>query len=262
MVSISDWISIICAVVALIATIIIAILQRCQSKHIENFEKRQDERDEQRHQEKVKAQAVSFVSKHYKNRGLIPLCAIAAMYNDLFYYNREMYREFCCCTKEVQNKVLKYCDLDLKVNEDDIYWKCLSAVISVIERHFPDDKCIFYDGGKYLERSLKYYAKESIPHQDVEYRNHIIDVLVDAFKKNDTIDKPIQQLSMEYNFGGCKEIEACQLTSVVAEFIAVYGGSQKKENDGSPGAYAGEEIETMEDLFLLALFEIYTNLVV
>ncbi len=33
-------------------------------------------------------------------------------------------------------------------------------------------------------------------------------------------------------------------------------------NDGSPGAYAGEEIETMEDLFLLALFEIYTNLVV
>ena len=30
---------------------------------------------------------------------------------------------------------------------------------------------------------------------------------------------------------------------------------------GSPGRYDGEVIETMEDLFLLALFEIYTNCV-
>lgn len=30
---------------------------------------------------------------------------------------------------------------------------------------------------------------------------------------------------------------------------------------GSPGGYDGEVIETMEDLFLLALFEIYTNCV-
>lgn len=102
MMTVSDWISIICAGVALIVTIVIAILQIRQSNRMEKFEKRQDKRDEQRHQESVKAQAVSFISKYYKDRGLIPLCAIATMYNDLFYYNREMYREFCCCTKEVQ----------------------------------------------------------------------------------------------------------------------------------------------------------------
>ncbi len=99
MMSVSDWISIICAGVALIVTVIIAVLQIRQSNRMERFEKRQDKRDEQRHQESVKAQAVSFISKYYKDRGLIPLCAIATMYNDLFYYNREMYREFCCCTK-------------------------------------------------------------------------------------------------------------------------------------------------------------------
>ena len=98
MMSVSDWISIICAGVALIVTVIIAVLQIRQSNRMERFEKRQDKRDEQRHQESVKAQAVSFISKYYKDRGLIPLCAIATMYNDLFYYNREMYREFCCCS--------------------------------------------------------------------------------------------------------------------------------------------------------------------
>lgn len=90
MMSVSDWISIICAGVALIVTVIIAVLQIRQSNRMERFEKRQDKRDEQRHQESVKAQAVSFISKYYKDRGLIPLCAIATMYNDLFYYNREI----------------------------------------------------------------------------------------------------------------------------------------------------------------------------
>lgn len=148
--SISDWISIVCAIVALLATIIIAALQIKQSNRMEKFEKRQDERDEKRHQESVKAQAVSFISKYYKDRGLIPLCAIAAMYNDLFYYNREMYREFCCCTKEVQNRILEYCDLDLRVSEQDIYGKCLTAIEDAIKQYFPDDMSIFYEGGKYL----------------------------------------------------------------------------------------------------------------
>lgn len=155
MMTVSDWISIICAGVALIVTIVIAILQIRQSNRMEKFEKRQDKRDEERHQESVKAQAVSFISKYYKDRGLIPLCAIAAMYNDLFYYNREMYREFCCCTKEVQNRILEYCDLDLRVSEYNIFEKCLAAIESVLNEHFPDDKSVFYDGGKYFARSLE-----------------------------------------------------------------------------------------------------------
>ena len=66
--SISDWISIISAVVALTATIIIAILQIKQSNRMEKFEKRQDMRDEQRHQECVKSQAVSFISRSEERR--------------------------------------------------------------------------------------------------------------------------------------------------------------------------------------------------
>lgn len=259
----NNWISIICAVVALIVTVIIAVLQIRQSNRMERFEKRQDKRDEQRHQESVKAQAVSFISKYYKDRGLIPLCAIATMYNDLFYYNREMYREFCCCTKEVQNRILEYCGLDLRVSEYSIYEKCLVAIESVLNKRFPDDKSVFYDGGKYFTRSLEYYAAKPIPHQEFEYQNHITDVLANAFNSNDKKATPIQQLSVEYNFESCEGIETCQLVTVIAEFSAIYGNKNKNidKSYGSPGGYDGEVIETMEDLFLLALFEIYTNCV-
>ena len=262
--SISDWISIISAVVALTATIIIAILQIKQSRRMEKFEKRQDMRDEQRHQEYVKSQAVSFISKYYKDRGLIPLCAVAAMYNDLFYYNREMYREFCCCTKEVQNRILEYCKLDLRVDNCNIYEMCLTAIENVIKKHFPNDTNVFYDGGKYFERSIEFYAGEPIPHQEFEYQSHITDILANAFNSNNKNAMPIRQLSSEYDFGGCNEIEACQLVTVIAEFIAIYGNSHKNsdKNFGSPGGYDGEVIETMEDLFLLALFEIYINCVI
>ena len=264
MMTVSDWISIICAGVALIVTVIIAVLQIRQSNRMEKFEKRQDKRDEERHQESVKAQAVSFISKYYKDRGLIPLCAIATMYNDLFYYNREMYREFCCCTKEVQNRILEYCDLDLRVSEYNIFEKCLVAIESVLKEHFPNDKSVFYDGGKYFERSIEFYAGKPIPHQEFEYQSHITDILANAFNSSNKNAMPIRQLSSEYDFGGCNEIEACQLVTVIAEFIAIYGNSHKNsdKNFGSPGGYDGEVIETMEDLFLLALFEIYINCVI
>lgn len=261
MMSVSDWISIICAGVALIVTVIIAVLQIRQSNRMEMFEKRQDKRDEERHQESVKSQAVSFISKYYKDKGLIPLCAIATMYNDLFYYNREMYREFCCCTKEVQNRILKYCDLDLRVSESNIYEKCLTAIEGVINKHFPDDKSVFYDGGKYFARSLEYYADKPIPHREFEYQKHITDVLASAFRSNDKKATPIQRLSAEYNFGSCEEIETCQLVTVIVKFAAIYGNKSNEKSYGSPGGYDGEAIKTMEDLFLLALFEIYTNCV-
>lgn len=76
----------ICSVISLIVTIAIAVMQIFQSKRMEEFKRRQDERDERRHAEGNKAQAVEFISKYYSDRGLIPLCAVAAMHNDLFLF--------------------------------------------------------------------------------------------------------------------------------------------------------------------------------
>lgn len=284
--SVSDWISIICAGVSLFVTIIIAILQFWQSSRMNKFELRQDERDEQRHAESVKAQAVSFVSKYYSDRGLIPLCAIAAMHNDLFYYSREMYREFCCLTLEVQNRILEYCRLDLRVKEDNrLFYRCISEVEKVLREHFPDDESPFYDGGKYVLRSLESYGGELIPVECIDYRpaymdskvgkifspgfdgtspyeSCITDVLDAAFRGEDT-QQPVAKLEQMYGFCGVSEIEACQFATVLAEYIAIYGSKDDNldKDYGSPGGYAGETIDTMEDLFLLSVFEMYIRLV-
>lgn len=278
----SDWISIICASISLIVTIVIAGLQLWQSGRMEKFERRQDERDERRHAEEVKSQAVSFISKHYANRGLIPLCAIAAMHNDLYYYSREMYREFCCMTLEAQNRVLEYCGLDLRVAEKKgLFRRCIKAVEEVLHTCFPGDESPFYDGGKYVLRSLEYYGEEKIPVERINYRpsymtgpltanfdgtssyeSCITDVLSESFR-GDGSEHPVSVLEREYGFRGELENEACQFATVLAQYIAIYG-SEDDDSDkeyGAPGGYAGETIDTMEDLFLLAVFEMYIHLV-
>lgn len=249
---------------------------------MEEFERRQDERDERRHAEGNKAQAVEFISKYYSDRGLIPLCAVAAMHNDLFYYSREMYRNFCCLVPEVQNLILKYCDLDLRVRkENDLFARCIAAVEAALRDRFPEDKTILYEDGKYVLRSLERYAGERLPAPRVdlpperldssflspdgcapEYDYLIRKVLSEAFESRDASFTPISHLKKEYQFQASSEIEACRFATTVAFYAATYGsGDETNDRDyGCPGGFDGERIETMEDLFLLAVFQIYTKL--
>lgn len=160
----NEWAELICAFISLFVTVIIGKKQSCQSKRMEEFERRQDERDERRHAEGNKARAIEFISKHYADRGLIPLCAVAAMHNDLFHYSRKMYWEFCCLVPEVQNLILEFCNLDLRVRgEDDLFVRCITAVEAALRDRFPEDESVLYDDGKYVLRSLERYAGERLP---------------------------------------------------------------------------------------------------
>ncbi len=278
----NEWAELICAVISLLVIAIIGMKQYCQSKRMEEFERRQDERDERRHAEGNKAQAVEFISKYYTDRGLIPLCAVAAMYNDFFHYSRKMYWEFCCLVPEVQNLILKYCDLDLRVRkENDLFVRCIAAVEAALRDRFPKDEPAFYDDGKYVLRSLDRYAGEKIPAVRIgnlpkcldayrpisdsrtpEYNLFIIEVLSRAFESQDASLTPISCLEKAYCFESSPEIEACRFASTVAFYAATYGSCDEANNRyyGCPGGFDGERIETMEDLFLLTVFQIYTKL--
>lgn len=278
----NEWAELICAVISLLVIAIIGMKQYCQSKRMEEFERREDERDERRHAEGNKAQAVEFISKYYTDRGLIPLCAVAAMYNDLFHYSRKMYWEFCCLVPEVQNLILKYCDLDLRVRkENDLFVRCIAAVEAALRDRFPKDEPAFYDDGKYVLRSLDRYAGEKIPAVRIgnlpkcldayrpisdsrtpEYNLFIIEVLSRAFESQDASLTPISCLEKAYCFESSPEIEACRFASTVAFYAATYGSCDEANNRyyGCPGGFDGERIETMGDLFLLTVFQIYTKL--
>lgn len=272
----------ICAFISLFVTVIIGKKQSCQSKRMEELERRQDERDERRHAEGNKAQAIEFISKHYADRGLIPLCAVAAMHNDLFHYSRKMYWEFCCLVPEVQNLILEFCNLDLRVRgEDDLFIRCITAVEAALRDRFPEDESVLYDDGKYVLRSLERYAGERLPALRVdllpecldssflppdsctlEYDHLIRKVLSEAFESRDASFTPISHLKNEYQFESSSEIEACRFASTVAFYAATYGSGDEANNRyyGCPGGFDGERIETMEDLFLLTVFQIYTKL--
>lgn len=271
----------ICAVISLLVTAIIGLKQYCQSRRMEEFERRQDERDERRHAEGNRTKAVEFISRYYSDRGLIPLCAVAAMHNDLFYYSREMYRSFCCLTPEVQNLILEYCNLDLRVRkENDLFNRCIAAIENALRDRFPKDETAFYDDGKYVLRSLDRYAGEKIPivrighlpkcldafcpisdSRTPEYDLFIIEVLSRAFESQDDSLTPISCLEKAYCFESSSEIEACLFETTVAFYVATYGtGDEANDRDyGCPGGFDGERIETMEDLFLLAVFQMYTR---
>ena len=273
---------IICSLFSLIVTIAIAVMQIFQSKRMEEFERRQDERDERRHAEGNRAQAVEFISEHYSDRGLIPLCAVAAMHNNLFHYSRKMYWEFCCLVPEVQNLILKYCNLDLRVRrEDDLFVRCIAAVEAALRDRFPEDEPGLYDDGKYVLRSLERYAEERLPAPRVdllpecldssilppdscttEYDYLIRKVLSEAFESRGASFAPISYLKREYQFESSSEIEACRFETTVAFYVATYGsGDEANDRDyGCPGGFDGERIDTMEDLFLLAVFQMYTRL--
>ncbi len=278
----NEWAELICAFISLFVTVIIGKKQSCQSKRMEEFERRQDERDECRHAEGNKARAIEFISKHYADRGLIPLCAVAAMHNDLFHYTRKMYWEFCCLVPEVQNLILKYCDLDLRVrDEDDLFVRCIAAVEAVLRDRFPEDQSVLYDDGKYVLRSLERYAGERLPEPRVNLLPECLDssflppdsctpgydylirkVLSEAFGSRDASFAPISYLKNDYQFESSPEIEACRFASTVAFYAATYGSGDEANNRyyGCPGGFDGERIETMEDLFLLTVFQIYIKL--
>ena len=272
----------ICAVFSLAATIVIAFIQIYQSKRMEVFERRQDERDERRHAEGNKARAIEFISNHYADRGLIPLCAVATMHNDLLHYSRKMYWEFCCLVPEVQNLILKYCSLDLRVRgEEDLFVRCIAAVEAVLRDRFPEDESVLYDDGKYVLRSLERYAGEKLPEPRVDFLPECLDssllppdsctleydylirkVLSEAFESRDASFTPISYLKNEYQFESSPEIEACRFASTVAFYAATYGSGDEANNMayGCPGGFDGERIKTMEGLFLLTVFQIYTKL--
>lgn len=183
---------------------------------------------------------------------------------------------------EVQNLVLKFSDIDLRVRkENDLFVRCIAAVEAALRDRFPEDEPVLYDDGKYVLSSLERYAGERLPAPRVdllpecsdssflppdsctlEYDYLIRKVLSEAFESRGASFTPISHLKNEYQFESSSEIDACRFATTVAFYAATYGsGNEVNDKDyGCPGGFDDERIETMEDLFLLTVFQIYTKL--
>lgn len=277
-------------VIAVISLIVAIIIGRCQIKQnnrMAAFEKRQDERDEKRHNDEIYAETTRFIQKYSVGGNeaeirLLPLCIAAYEYNSVYPYRREIYREFCGLPEDVQKSILARCDIDIPCNKGNHYFsECLDKLQKGIKEYCPDDKSLFYDGGKYLERALLHHGEKDVPNvrcaideeqrkllnsplgkmskslnnEDMDYETHITNLLAYEADK-----QPISRLANEPTSLGipveADEILICYLCCIIAEYVPCYLNKNQEiyENTGYVCDYNG--IRYMEDAFLTALHSI------
>ena len=160
---VSEWISVADIVTSLLLAIVIACVQYKQSAKMADMEKRIDERDERRHAESIAAQAANFIVAYGFDRGFIPLCAIAAMNDDSFLYSREIYRAFNVLPREVQNRILERCGIDLRVDAvTGLLDQAVDFVLKLVSDEFPNDRTPFYENAKYIRLSIESHRDERV----------------------------------------------------------------------------------------------------
>lgn len=241
------------------------------------FELEINQREERRHANWVDAEVCAFLQKHSAERWLMPLCFAASAFDKTWPYHRELYRDFCCLTNEVQRALFEREGISLRVDEWDrdksLFSSCVGALKELSARSFPDDhSSVLYDNGKYLRRVLAYgearvdvVARDACFSQSLGplYEQQIVDVLSDAFDgTGNYCHEPISLLMKKYSFAVSSGIEACLFVAELCMYLTILGTSSKESEHeyGSLDDYFASDDCTMEDLFLRVLFEVYVRL--
>lgn len=273
-------------IVSIVVALVIGIGQIYIAKRVKDFETRQDARDEKRRSEQIYSEATRFIQKYSQNTHeseiyLLPLCVVAYKYNPIYPYRREIYREFCTLTEEVQNEIIKRFDFDIRSERTDTYYSdMLNRIIDASKIYYGEDGDVaeghyFKEHGKYFERALTNYGTELVPNNlrceidedekqarknpvvqafsrdeddKMDFVEHLTNLL--AYHKN---EKPLSAL-LGY-FQQNDEIIASYICCLIARYTAIYNytecESDKEINLGYDCDYNGPRY--MEDMFLDAL---------
>lgn len=264
-----EVINLICAVVGVAVTIAIGLLQCWQNAKINKLSCDQMKAEQRLHNESVDVMVRKFLLKYHETIGLLPLCAIAASYNDAFPYSRKMYFDFILLPMDVRAAIFSQCGWKMcEIKDDRFFWSCLVRLEKASETFLPNSKFlrIFYDNGKHIERAINGYKSFEIPDSYSNMGNLVSDIVHEAVQTPESgLRDAYSRIIEEMNFQAVSNNEASMIACCTAISVARYSGCLLPENDsaanfGSPGSWNGERIETMEDLFLLTLFEIWRNL--
>lgn len=275
--------TIVFSVVGLIVAIVVGGGQIYLAKSMKDFEAKQDVRDESRRKESVYAEATRFIQKYsndnYKSEILLlPFCVSAYKYDNTYPYRREIYREFCSLTEDIQNEVLTRQGLTLhSCKIDNFYERILHQIELNNKLSYPNDSDansqFFYEDGKYFYRALKHHGKSLIPidlrcevdsdeeesrkspfkvfskepEDSMDFQDHLTNLL--AYHKDQT---PLSDLFP--CFQDSDEIVACYICCEIAKYTAIYNCKDPEQNEdievnlGYACDYLGQLY--MEDLFL------------
>lgn len=221
-----------------------------------------DARDEMRHNDYIDSLAYSFINENASDLNYLPLCIIASMYNRSYNYNRPIYNKYCSCSKEVQDRILEIKGIKierLNNSTNDFYSLCLDALIKCIsDNKLYNESHIYYDSGKYFERTLTYEGKKL--KRDFFYeRERISDVLARFFRDKD-IEFPMDILCKEFRFENAEDEIVYLISCEIAKCVSIYSTNRYMP---FVKPIVSEDVSDvcLEDVFLDALLYVYYYLV-
>lgn len=267
--SVSEIISLVCAVLGLLATIIIAVVQYFQGKRMEELSLKQDKEQKRATAQRIKAERDSFIMKYYNDNDeiyMLPLCWISSVFDPAHSYHRKMYMEYNMLEEDVQDAICQYMHFEIiKPNNDreTFYKDCVDALKKAEFKNYvgKQHKSIYYENAKYLRRAFEYYGNKKLPIDLFVLENRLTDLLRDYREKTKECPDPIEQFLEEFDFHGSDEVQACEVMAVLSKWLAEVEIDIYEERYWVPGSYGREQITTMEDLFLCALLCIYLCLI-
>jgi len=180
--NVSDIISIICSIVGIIIAGISLTVSIIIFKSQRKLENNLNERDEKRYDSQIEADAIKFIQKYNVDDEiqLLALCVIAQKYDSTFPYRRQIYKDFCCLTNDVQREVLKKMNIDLRllsIDSPDFFKKCLTLLNNDLLKYYPNYPSFFkehfYEGAKYFSNSIEKYKNAKVPSLTVTFSNGV-----------------------------------------------------------------------------------------
>ena len=262
--SVSDWVSLISAILSLAATIAIAVIQYRQSKRMNSFEVRQAEIEEKRYQESVEIQARQFLVKYHDMIDLLPLCAIAFSYDSTRLYSRAMYSEFLLFSEDVRLKIFEHCGWKMCDAKVGLFADCMfclrQLVASCLSYDYFDE--VFEANGAYVRECIDEYPNDLLSnyHELIAKVNHYF-VQLSTNRHNEIMKTKFKSDICHLFSGNTSSFDNCVITCYLAINFAT--GNFLKKSFVSNAVYGFSDmkhIETGEDLFLFTLFETWSNL--
>lgn len=279
--SAADIIQIIIGVLSLIATIAVSFLiYWLQTRHEKEIRKLQEEKD----RIELETKARKFLIDNESERDYLAWCIIAANQHPLERHSRKIYTEYCRCTEELQNEILRQAGYNSRQIKDTRWVQnCIAALENDIKR-FDLGGNYLYDGAKYFHRSYEYYrdlewnctprvfkpinkdnrcsaafnmSQLSIADYVDEYFYYYIDGRMEFGDEKPT--PPMDLVWFSQNLGTCKEELVCMWLMELIESIAIIVTNRKpdEEINQNPLEYTGAQAETFEDKYYEVLQALY-----
>lgn len=157
----AEIVQIVIGLLSLVATVAVSFfiywLQRRHEKEMARLENKQK-------QEQLIEDAHKFLIDNADDVDYLPWCVIAANQHRHAHHERNIYTNFCRCSKELQNLILEIAGFTLRTI-DGTSWveEGFKKLESDIERYHLGEQPFLYDDAKYFHRSFDRY-------REIEYK--------------------------------------------------------------------------------------------